>query len=135
MLPDLAKAGPIELRAASLETEMARLDPDPDTVVKLAAQTIEELDRLILGLEAGKLDEARLAPVIRGLAAAPVDPRVSWDRATQGYLARLALIRAGLIPDDPALRAIFELLKFPEKPQRYDSPRSLEIMTVPGPER
>ena len=124
LVPDLAKLGSVDWKGEPLLAEMAKLDPDPARVAKLAGSTIQELDRLVVALESGKLDANRLAPLIRDLAARKPDPRESWDLATQTYLARMALIRSGLIADDPALRATFELLKFPELPQRFDSPRT-----------
>jgi hypothetical protein len=88
-----------------------------------------------VALETGKLDATRLSGLIRDLASRKPDPKESWDLATQTYLARLALIRSGLIPDDPALRATFELLKFPEVPKLYDSPRNQNTTLPPAQER
>jgi hypothetical protein len=138
MIPDLAKVGKVDLQAkdspyAGLKLEMARLSPDPDKVDALAKGTIRQLDDLIHSLETGKLDASRLAPLLKDLADRKPDPRVSWDLATQTYLAREALVRAGLIADDPGLRTTFDLLKFPEKPSLYDSPRSSEAAQSPGP--
>jgi Cytochrome c554 and c-prime len=132
MIPDLAKVGKVDLQAegspyAGLKVEMARALPDPDLVASLAGSTIRQLDSLIVALENDKLDATRLAALKAELTARKPDPRVSWDLATQTYLARLALTRAGLLADDPALPSTFDLLKFPEKPKLYDSPRSSEL--------
>ncbi len=138
MIPDLAKVGSVDLSAKdspypALQRQMALLVPDPDVVSKLARETIQQLDKLIADLETGQLDATRLAPLLKELATRKPDPRLSWDLATQNFLARQALTKAGLIPGDPALQATFDLLKFPEKPTLYDSPRSGE--SLPAPER
>jgi hypothetical protein len=136
MVPDLARVGKVDLLAkgspyAELKVEMAKVVPDPDQVAKLAQDTIQQINSIINGLEIGKLDATRLAPLLNDLATRKPDPRSSWDVATQVYLTRSALARAGLMAEDPAVAATFDLLRFPEKPQRYDSPRSVEPPSSP----
>ena len=136
MLPNLAETEKVNLTAlAKLKIEMEKALPDENEVVRLAKPAIQELDALILALERGSLG-ARLAPLIGQLDLEP-DPRESWDVATQIYLARLAVVRAGLISqathlgipiehlDKKALQDTFNLLKFPDQPTIYDSPRNV----------
>jgi hypothetical protein len=138
MIPDVAKLARLDVLAqgsalADLKLEMARSVPDPDRVAALAPAAIKQLDQLIGALEAGKLDAAGLDSLKADLAARKADPKMSWDVATQNYLALQALGRAGLVGDGPALQAKFDLLRFPEKPALYDSPRSRDVS--PAPER
>jgi Cytochrome c554 and c-prime len=138
MLPDLAGIEKVDLVSlAKLKIEMEKAVPDEDEVVRLARSAISELDKLVAALEQGVLDPARLTPLLKRLAASKPNPAESWDVATQMYLARSSVARSGLaaqvkqlgIPSEPfdkkPLEDSFELLKFPEQPTVYDSPRSV----------
>jgi hypothetical protein len=123
MVPDLAKAGNAKLGLDGLRTEVTKIDYNPDEIAKKANETIKALDKLIAELESGKLDKAKLAPVLESLNTLKPDPLNEWDLATQVYLAKQAMIRAGVLTDDPATKeTTLKSLMFEGSPL-YDSPR------------
>ena len=124
LVPELGKLGGSPLKLSPLVETMTGRYPEPDVVSQQAKDILSQLDGLIDDLEAGRIDPGKIKGVVTELASRKVDPRESWDMATQVYLSRLALIRAGVLSNDPAASPSYDQLKFPETPQLYDSPRT-----------
>jgi hypothetical protein len=129
MLPELAKGRPgIKLGAwTELQAEMARAEPRPVEVAKLAARGKEQLGELLKALESGGLGQQNIESLLTELTSRPVSVGESWDRATQRYLALEALVRnsrkAGRAIGPAVEQAIGEGAKALEFPAYYDSPR------------
>jgi hypothetical protein len=130
MLPELAKVSPdVKLDAWSgLRAEMARAEPRPDEVAKLAVRGKVQLGELLKALETQGFGPSKSDALLKELASGPMSIGENWDRAAQRYLAVQALARdskkAGRAIDPAVEKAIGEAAKALDFPANYDSPRN-----------
>ncbi|WP_435018754.1 multiheme c-type cytochrome [Tundrisphaera sp. TA3] len=109
---------------APLRSAMARDEPDPAEVARLARDRSGSLDAWIRALEGERFDAARVDGLIKALEADPFpNPSETWDAATQRYLGLSALGRSRHAPGGAAGSLPGIDPKWLAFPPGFDSPR------------